>query len=84
MRLALGILGAGHFGRFHALKAAGGPRTRLIGVHDANPDRAAVVGAEAGAPALGRDNRYGNCCQFAPAAPALGRDNRRDRREGWR
>jgi predicted dehydrogenase len=69
MRLALGILGAGHFGRFHALKAAGGPRTRLIGVHDANPDRAAVVGAEAGAPALGRDEVIAAADALIVAAP---------------
>lgn len=51
-RLALGILGVGHFGRFHALKAAANPRIRLVGLHDADPARAAAVGAEAGAPAL--------------------------------
>jgi predicted dehydrogenase len=51
-RLALGILGVGHFGRFHALKAAANPRIRLVGVHDADPARAAAVGAEVGAPAL--------------------------------
>lgn len=69
MRLALGILGAGHFGRFHALKAAGGARTRLIGVHDANPDRAAAVGAEAGAPALGRDEVIAAADALIVAAP---------------
>lgn len=52
MRLGLGILGAGHFGRFHALKAAAGERTRLVGVHDADPARAAAVAAETGAPAM--------------------------------
>lgn len=46
--LALGILGAGHFGRFHALKAAANPRIRLVGLHDADPARAAAVAAEAG------------------------------------
>jgi predicted dehydrogenase len=51
-RLALGILGVGHFGRFHALKAAANPRIRLIGLHDADPDRARAVAAETGAPAL--------------------------------
>jgi predicted dehydrogenase len=53
MSLRLAILGTGHFGRFHALKAARGPRTRLVAVHDADPARAAAVAAEAGAPALG-------------------------------
>lgn len=53
MALRVAVLGAGHFGRFHALKAAKGARTRLVGVHDADPARAALVAAEAGAPALG-------------------------------
>ncbi len=47
-RLALGILGVGHFGRFHALKAAANPRVRLAGLHDADPARVAAVAAETG------------------------------------
>jgi len=46
----VGVLGAGHFGRFHALKLAA--RGCLAGVHDIDPARAATVAAEAGAPAL--------------------------------
>jgi predicted dehydrogenase len=53
MALAVAVLGAGHFGRFHALKLARGARTRLVAVHDADPARAAQVAGEAGAPALG-------------------------------
>ena len=53
MTLRVAVLGAGHFGRFHALKAAKGARTRLVGVHDPDPARAALVAAEAGSPALG-------------------------------
>jgi predicted dehydrogenase len=52
MRLRLGILGAGHFGRFHALKAAKGPRFEFVGLHDADPARAAAVAAEIGCAAL--------------------------------
>lgn len=52
MELRVGVLGVGHFGRFHALKAAKGTRTRLVGVHDADPARAAAVSAEIDAPAL--------------------------------
>jgi predicted dehydrogenase len=52
MALGLGVIGVGHFGRFHALKAAKGGRTRLVGVADADPARAAAVAAEAGCPAL--------------------------------
>jgi predicted dehydrogenase len=51
-RLALGILGVGHFGRFHALKAAASPRVRLAGLHDADPARVAAVAAETGTIAL--------------------------------
>lgn len=46
--LAVGVVGAGHFGRFHALKLAANPRARLAGVCDTNPARAAAVAAEAG------------------------------------
>lgn len=52
MRLKLGVLGAGHFGRFHVLKAAAGPRVELVGLHDHDPARAAAVAAEVGVPAL--------------------------------
>ncbi|MCS6931445.1 MAG: Gfo/Idh/MocA family oxidoreductase [Acetobacteraceae bacterium] len=69
MRLALGILGAGHFGRFHALKAAGGARTRLAGVHDADPARAAQVAAEAGAPAMEADALIAASDALVVAAP---------------
>jgi hypothetical protein len=41
--LRLGILGVGHFGRFHALKAAANPAIHLIGLHDASPERAAQI-----------------------------------------
>ncbi|MDN3564953.1 Gfo/Idh/MocA family protein [Paeniroseomonas aquatica] len=50
MPLRIGVLGVGHFGRFHALKLAAAGL--LAGVHDADPARAALVAAEAGAPAL--------------------------------
>jgi predicted dehydrogenase len=50
--LRLGILGVGHFGRFHALKASANPAIHLIGLHDASADRAAQIAAEVGAPAL--------------------------------
>jgi predicted dehydrogenase len=51
-RLALGILGVGHFGRFHALKAAANPRIRLVGLHDADAARMAAVAADVGAPPM--------------------------------
>lgn len=46
MALRIGVLGTGHFGRFHALKLAA--RGVLAGVHDADPARAALVAAECG------------------------------------
>lgn len=52
MAVRVGVLGVGHFGRFHALKLAA--RGCLAGVQDADPARAATVAAEAGAPALDR------------------------------
>jgi predicted dehydrogenase len=52
MKLRVAVLGVGHFGRFHALKAAKGARMELVAVHDADPARAAAVAAEVGAPAL--------------------------------
>ncbi len=50
MAVRIGVLGVGHFGRFHALKLAA--RGCLSGLHDADPARAAAVSAETGAPAL--------------------------------
>ena len=52
MALKVAVLGVGHFGRFHALKAAKGPVVELVAIHDADPARAATVAAETGAPAL--------------------------------
>ncbi len=53
MGVRVGVLGVGHFGRFHALKLAA--RGDLAGVFDADPARAAAIAAETGAPALDRD-----------------------------
>jgi predicted dehydrogenase len=48
--LRVGIAGAGHFGRFHALKVAASGVARLVGIYDRNAERAKTVGWEAGAP----------------------------------
>jgi predicted dehydrogenase len=50
--LRLAIVGAGHFGRYHVLKAAAEPRVALVGVLDPDADKAARVAAEGGARAL--------------------------------
>jgi len=44
--LRIGVIGAGHFGRFHAQKVAANPRAILVGLHDPDPARAAVVAEE--------------------------------------
>ena len=47
--LRIGIAGAGHFGRYHALKVAASGRCHLTGVFDPDLERAKTVGWEAGA-----------------------------------
>ncbi len=51
-RLRIGIAGAGHFGRFHALKVAQAPRAVLAGLTDPDHARAAQGAAEAATVAL--------------------------------
>jgi predicted dehydrogenase len=46
----IGIAGAGHFGRYHALKVAASDRATLAGIYDPDTERAKTVGWEAGAP----------------------------------
>jgi predicted dehydrogenase len=48
--IRIGVVGTGHFGRFHALKLAA--RGCLSGVRNLDPTRAAAVSAETGAPVL--------------------------------
>ena len=69
--LRIGVIGAGHFGRFHALKIASSQRATLAGVHDRDTDRAARVGAEAGgAPALDLPTLFASVDAVVIAAPA--------------
>ena len=69
--LRTGVIGAGHFGRFHALKLAANARVSLVGIHDVDGERAARVGAEAGgAPAMGLDALIEACEAVVIAAPA--------------
>lgn len=46
-QLRVGIVGAGHFGRFHALKSATNPAEQLVALYDPDPTRATVVAREA-------------------------------------
>jgi predicted dehydrogenase len=50
--LRIGVAGAGHFGRYHALKVAASDRAQLVGIYDPDTERAKTVGWEAGAPDL--------------------------------
>lgn len=69
--LRIGVVGAGHFGRFHALKVAASPRAALVGVYDLNAERAAAVGAEAGgAPAMALESLLAAADAVVVAAPA--------------
>ncbi len=68
--LRIGVAGAGHFGRYHALKVAASPRAVLAGVHDRHEERAHAVGAEAGAPALDLSALLEACDAVIIAVPA--------------
>jgi predicted dehydrogenase len=69
--LSIGVIGAGHFGRFHALKIAASPRAILAGIYDPDAARAEKVGAEAGgAPALSLEALLAACRAVVIAAPA--------------
>src|SRR5690242_14236161 len=70
MRLRVGIAGAGHFGRYHALKVAASDRATLAGVYDIDEERAKTVGWEAGAPSLPFDELLESCDAMIVAAPA--------------
>ena len=69
--LRIGIAGAGHFGRFHALKVAGSRRAMLAGLYDPDHARATAVGREAGrAPAMTLADLLRSCDALIVAAPA--------------
>ena len=67
----IGIAGAGHFGRFHALKVASSRRARLAGLFDPDHARAVAVGREAGGvPAMALPDLLAACDALIIAAPA--------------
>ena len=68
--LRVGVVGAGYFGRFHALKVAAGARSVLGGVCDAVPERAAALAAELGCLALGWEALLAGCDAVVIASPA--------------
>lgn len=69
-KLRVGVIGAGHFGRFHAQKVAAAPRAELIGIHDAETARAETVAAETGTQALPLDALLAAAEAVVIAAPA--------------
>jgi predicted dehydrogenase len=68
--LRVGIAGAGHFGRYHALKVAAADRARLVGIHDPDIERAKTVGWEAGAPDMAFEVLLSAIDALIVAAPA--------------
>ena len=68
--LRIGIAGAGHFGRYHALKVAGSDRAQLTGIFDPDTERAQTVGWEAGAPDMAFEPRLAAIDALIVAAPA--------------
>jgi predicted dehydrogenase len=66
----VGLAGAGHFGRYHALKVAASERARLVGIHDPDTERAKTVGWEAGAPDMAFDALLAAIDALIIAAPA--------------
>jgi predicted dehydrogenase len=68
--LRVGIAGAGHFGRYHALKVAASGRARLSGIYDPDLERAKTVGWEAGAKELGFQDLLEASDAVIVAAPA--------------
>lgn len=69
-RLRVGIAGAGHFGRYHALKVASAERAVLSGIYDRDEERAKTIGWETGAPSIGYDALLDASDAIIIAAPA--------------
>ncbi len=69
-RLHVGLIGAGHFGRYHALKLAGATRARLVGLTDPDGERAKDVAWEAGCPVMSLDDVLAAAQAVIIAAPA--------------
>ncbi len=68
--LKVGVIGAGHFGRFHALKLAKAGRATLAGLTDTDPARAEAVAREARCPALALGDLLAASDALVIAAPA--------------
>ena len=69
-RLRMGVVGVGHFGRFHAQKIAASSRAELVGLYDPDDARVASVGREVCAPAKTLPDLLAACDAVVIAAPA--------------
>jgi len=69
-RLNVGLIGAGHFGRFHGLKLAASARAVLTGVCDPDAERAKAVAWETGVKVLALDALLAASDAVIIAAPA--------------
>lgn len=69
-RLKIGVIGAGYFGRFHALKLAAAARAALVGLHDPDAARAREVAWEAGIAPMERQALIEAADAVIIAAPA--------------
>ena len=68
--LRIGVAGAGHFGRFHALKLAASRRAALSGIFDLDPARAEAVARETHTKPLSWEALLGASDAVVIAAPA--------------
>ncbi|HQU05497.1 MAG TPA: Gfo/Idh/MocA family oxidoreductase [Acidocella sp.] len=68
--LKVGLIGAGHFGRFHALKLAAAKRAVITGIYDASADRAQAVAWETGTQPMVLDELLAASDAVIIAAPA--------------
>jgi predicted dehydrogenase len=68
--LRIGVAGAGHFGRFHALKLAASQRATLSGIFDIDPARADILARETRSRALGWEALLAASDAVVVAAPA--------------
>jgi predicted dehydrogenase len=69
-KLRIGVAGAGHFGRYHALKVAASARARLSGIYDPHLERAKTLGWEAGAQEMDLEALLAASDALIVAAPA--------------
>ncbi|MCF3948744.1 Gfo/Idh/MocA family oxidoreductase [Acidiphilium sp. AL] len=69
-KLKVGVIGAGHFGRFHALKTIAADRAVLTGLHDPDAARAGAVAAETGCAAMELEALIAASDAVIVAAPA--------------